>query len=310
MSDVQTPIWKTEFEKRIKAFSTAIRLEESKVKDILADLGADGESESSLTLLDSDEFLPFGDLRASFVEGGHTKIGILRLAMPHLRAKTNVDQPIATTGNGDSTANALRDLIASNRPKSDWTDQELLESYDETTIDVAEILGKRSRGRPCIVFKKDGSVDIEVSLKLLKIAKRQPTAESHRLDNGKHVTVYRPGIFLDKPLDESPFYPGVALVDGYCAKSSTQWNGVSHKNRVLIRLHVTQIETTQLSKREMAQLCKSAHVTNNAIPNLFDELGEAAALYEKLEDQDKLPKLKVFSNAVKDHYTGKMDTAF
>ncbi len=305
MSSTPTvPVWETEFNKRVEAFATAIRLDVAKVREILAELGADGAEEFSLTIMDSDEYLPFGDLRAAFVEGGHTKIGILRLAMPHLRAKTNVDQPEATT-NGD-TASTLRDLITSQRPKSEWKDKELLEAYDETTADIAKILGERSRGRPCIVFQKDGSVDVEVSLKLLKIAKKQHTAESHKLDNGKHVTVYLPGVFIATSLDESPFYAGVALVDGYCAKSSTQWDGASLRNRILCRLHATQIETAALTKLQMGELCKAAKADN------FDDLvGEAAALYEKLETQDKLPKLKILSgDTSQGRYTGKTDTAF
>jgi len=304
MSDTTVPVWKTEFEKRVEAFATAIRLDAAKVREILAELGADGESETSLTLIDSDEYLPFGDIRAAFVDPGHTKIGILRVAMPHLRAKTNAEQASATTGNGDS---AIHELIKSTRPKSEWSDEELLNVYDETSTDVADIIGKRTRGRPCIVFQKDGSVDVEVSLKLIKIAKRQPTQETHKLDNGRLVTVYRPGVFLAKALEESPFFPGVALVDGFCSKSGTQWNGVETRDRVLCRLHAQSIETAALTKLQMSELCNAARTD----PHFDDMVAEAVALYEKLEAQDKLPKLKVFPDDVKQgRYSGKFDTAF
>jgi hypothetical protein len=306
MSDtpVVVPVWKIEFDKRVEAFAKAIRLDEPKVREILEELGADGAEESSLTILDSDEYLPFGDLRAAFVDPKHTKIGILRMAMPHLRAKTHSEPASATTGNGDS---AIHELIKSSRPKSEWSDEELLNAYDETATDVAEIIGKKTRGRPCIVFQKDGSVDNDISLKLIKIAKRQPTQETHTLDNGKLVFVYRPGEFLAKALEESPFYPGVALVDGYCSKSGTQWNNVDLRNRILCRLHAAQIETAALTKLQMADLCKSAWEGHG-----FDDIvAEAVALYEKLEAQDKLPKLKVFaSDAMQNRYNGKIDRAF
>jgi hypothetical protein len=304
MSSTTVPVWKTEFEKRVEAFATAIRLDAAKVQEILAELGADGETEMSLTLLDSDEYLPFGDLRAAFVDPGHTKIAILRAAMPHLRAKTHAEQASATTGNGD-TASVLKEMIAANRPKTDWSDEELLKIYDETATEVIKIIGERTRGRPCIVFKKDGSVDVEVSLKLIKIAKRQPTQETHMLENGKHVVVYRPGVFLAKALEESPFYRGVALVDGFCSQSGTQWNGISMRNRILCRLHAESIETAPLTKLQMAHLCQQAAT------DTFEQLvAEAVALYEKLEAQDKLPKLKVFPNEVKQRFTGKTDSGF
>jgi len=67
-------------------------------------------------------------------------------------------------------------LVASNRPKSDWTDEELLKVYDQDATEVAEVIRKRTHGRPCIVFHSDQSVNIEASLKLVKTAKRQPTS--------------------------------------------------------------------------------------------------------------------------------------
>jgi len=294
------PVWKTEFNKRIETFVAAIRLDETKVREILAEIGADGDTEMSLTILDSEEYLPFGDLRAAFVDPGHTKIAILRAAAPYLRAKANQEKVEATTGDSISV---LKEMLAANRPKTEWSDEELLEAYDETNSLVVEIIGERTRGHPCIVFQKDGSVDVGVSLKLVRIAKRQPTQETHRLDSGKLVTVYRPGVFLAKALNESPFCAGVALVDGFCSKSGTQWGDVTLKNRILCRLHVTQIETAALTKLQMVELCKAA--TSDGFEDL---VGEAVALYEKLEAQDKLPKLKVFaSNAI---YTEKIDIAF
>ena len=85
-STPSTPDWsgKTEFDSRIKAFSEALRVDEPKVREILAELGADGETEQSLTIIDSDEFLPFGDLRNAFVDSTHlVKLAVLRAAQPH-----------------------------------------------------------------------------------------------------------------------------------------------------------------------------------------------------------------------------------
>ncbi len=294
------PTWKTEFNERIKAFATAIGVEEPKVRESLAELGADGKSEQSLIIIDNDDFTPIGDLRGVFVDTKLTRLGQLRAGLPHLRGATRINDDVAESTNGKDSlgevAGAIKDMVASNRPKSDWSDRELLETYDEDATEIAEVLRKRSKARYCIVFKKDGTVNVEVSLGLLRTAKRQPTSDEHRVD-GQAVRVYRPGEFLAKALDESPFAPGVVLVSDYCSTSDTDWTGVSYKRRVMIRLHIQKVETAQLSTREMQRICKDAHGMGD---EQFDsEYSKAAMIYAELEEQDKLPKLKIMPSEIK-----------
>lgn len=302
---VRVPSWKKEFDSRISAFSAAIAVEEDVVREILTNLGVDGETDQSLTIMDSEEFLPMGDLRNVLVDSGHTKIAQLRCGMPHLRGKTHLDDEPAETTNGglSAVAGAIKDMVASNRPKVDWSDKELLEAYDQDTVDIADILSKRSHGRPCIVLSKEGTVNVDVSLKLLKIAKRQSTKDKHIVDS-RSVRVYRPGEWLAKPIEESPFFRGEALVDGYCSKSGTQWNGISHINRVLVRIHVDKVETAVLSSREMRRIVDEAR----HLADQFEEsYSEASLIYEELDKQDKLPTLKIMPSEVRDRFQGKTD---
>ncbi|KKK85902.1 hypothetical protein LCGC14_2768620, partial [marine sediment metagenome] len=191
----------TEFNERIKAFATSVGVGEAKVRELLEGLGVDGESDQSLTIIDNEEFLPMGDLRVVFVDSGLTKIARLRVGMPHLRGATHIGAVASTTnGNGLSEiAGSIKEMVASARPKADWTDEELLKIYDQDTTEVAEVLRKRSHGRPSIVFSKDASVNVQVSLGLLRTAKRQPTTDKFVVD-GKSVRVYRAGEFIAKPL--------------------------------------------------------------------------------------------------------------
>jgi hypothetical protein len=289
-----TPIsssWQSEFNDRIKAFSADINVPEDKVRSVLADLGADGKDERSLTIIDNEEYLPMGDLRQQFVETGLTKLSLLRLGMAHLRGKTQLDPVSPTNDSGMSeVAGAIKQMVASNRPKSDWSDEELINAYDDDAPEVISVLSKRTHGRPCIVFNSDGTVNKAVSLDLIKIAKKNPTADRFSV-GGKVVAVHRVGSFSVKPIDESPFFVGVPLVAGYCSQSNTNWNDIPHEIRVLVRLHVTRVEKTPVSKAEMKRIWKAAQM-----PDFKEEYSEAVLVYEELQNADQLPKLKLIPN--------------
>ncbi len=301
--DVQS--WKTEFDSRIKAFSEAIGLDESEVRKELDALGADGKDDKSLTIIDDERFLPTGDLFEAFCDppAGKVKKSRLRLGLPALRGKTSLSSASATYSNTDKLAEAVKDMAAANRPISTWTDKELLEAYNRDAVDVLKTLKARVHARPCIVFNPNGEVDVEVSLDLVKTAKRQPTSHEHSID-GRIVRVYRVGLFMPEYVDESPFYVGRVLVSGYCSKSGTQWKGVEHNNRVLIRIQSERFGTG--SSLEMRELAHKAKI----IP--FDELraylGKAALYYDEMEREDKLPKLKILSKNA--HDSGNTDTGF
>lgn len=309
-STPSVPTWKAEFDQRIKAFSEAIGVEETKVRELLADYGADGQSAQSLEIIDNDEALPMNELFTMFVDSNLTARGKMRIAANHLWGKTSLEDASCTT-NGESSelgqvVGAIKDLVASNRPKSDWSDRELLEAYDETSTEIWEVLRKRSHGRPFVIFNGDSTVNIDESMKLLKLAKKQPTKDKHRV-NGKLVSVRRAGEFLAKLLDESPFCRGMALVDGYCSESDTDWNSVCHEARVICHLHAFKVESARLSKREMMQISRLA----TDLSKLRDELSEAALMYDELQEQDSLPKLKVREDQTRPTpYTGKKDTGF
>lgn len=309
-STPSTPDWsgKTEFDNRIKAFSEALRADEFKVRDILAELGADGQSEQSLTIIDNDEFLPFGDLRYAFVDKTNTvKLAVLRAAQPHLRGSTSLEVKSTTNGDGlADVANAVKDMVASNRRKEDMNVEELLKMLEEGATEVEEILSKRTRGRPCVIFDSSGNVDVAASLPLVKIARKQPTKEQHRVGR-KFVRVYRVGTYPDCMLDESPFHKGNVLVDGYCSETETDWNGISQEARVLAHIQLFHCEKARPTNRELKQICKDA---KEGSEHFRKEYGKADMLYDEMNGRNELPKLKISTNGVKKaSYTGHVDRA-
>ncbi|KKM91799.1 hypothetical protein LCGC14_1224900 [marine sediment metagenome] len=296
-------LWEAEFNKRITAFAKVSGLTELKVREVLGNLGATGEDERSLKLLDSDEFLPMGDLFEAFCDSKIISKGILRMSVTELRGRRAGDTAECCTEEGSSdVANAIREVVASNRPKTDWSDKELLEKYDQDETEIAKILSTRTRGRPCIVFQEDGSVNVDVSLKLVKIARRQSTAETHAVGD-KAVWVFPSGKFPAKPVDASPFYPELALVDDYCAKSNTNWNSVLHEHRVIAYLYVHKVETTDLSHGELHDICDDA--LKGCTKSIYSK---ARLIYKDLEEKGELPKLTITPNSVIPN--GSKDTGF
>lgn len=287
-----------ELSSRIRAFSDAISCEEELVRKILAELIELDKPDQALTILDSEDCLTFGDLAKHFVQPGFCKVAVLRLGMKHLRGQTELIQKTAEpsetlAGAGIAElAAAVSDMAKSNRPIENWTDKELLDQYDESNPKVIKELSARAHGRHCIVFKDNSEtmVNADASLELLKLAKKQSTPDRWRI-NGVLVAVKRPGVFTPRALDESPFYSNVALVNNYCSQSDTDWTGVSTKNRILARIHVQLVEKTALSQRELKSICADARKES-----FEQDYASASLIYNELERQDKLPKMKVSSD--------------
>lgn len=281
--------WQVEFNERIAAFAAAVSLSEEKVHEVFSDMGIDGQSERSLLILENDEFLPASDIFHSFCDSGLTKKTLVRFGLPHLRGRAWKGDTVDAV---DSTANltdAINRMVDSNRPKSDWSDKELLTHYDENNYEVAEVLRKRTHSRPVIIYNEDGSLHESLCLELIKAAKRQPTAK-RIIRNSIAYRVYRAGEFPVRPIDASPFSIGVALIDGYCPSSETDWAGVDHVARVLAHIYVFDIESVQLSKRDLNAICEDARI---GVEHFRKKYPSAALRYDELERDGKLPDLKI-----------------
>lgn len=298
------PTWKAEFNERVANFARVIGVGEDKVREVLSELGADGQSEQSLSILESEEFLPLSDLFKYFVDTKLTQIAKVRLGNKELRANSNKSQPVSELS---GLSQSIEALAKSSRPRSAWTDDELLDAYEQNDTETLETLRKRAHGRHCIVYNANGSVNKSVSLDLLKAAKRQVTNDRH-LVNGALVRVYRPGEFPLTMIDESPFFRNVPLVAGVCGESGTDWSGISQEIRVLCRIHVFDIETVKLGKTALRDIWQDAK--NLSVNDFRQKYAEAGLKYDELASKESLPKLKMDPRANGDASTAKRDTAF
>lgn len=286
------PVWKPEFNNRIAAFAEAINVPEEKVREILTGLGVDGLTEQSLTIIESDEFLPMADLFEAFVDTKFTAKAKLRAGMPHLRGSTHLGETQIVSNN--SVLSEVKELFSSQRPLASLSDSELLDRYDDSSTEVWRLLRERTHGRYCIVYSKDASVNKEVSLKLVRAARKQVTPDKFEV-NGQLVKVHRAGDFPAIPIEESPFYPGKPLLEGFCADSNTNWTGISQEMRVLARLALQSENPSGNSvtgKVAMRPIWRNAR--DMTLKDFKQEYGEAALMYEELLSMNKLPTLVIF----------------
>lgn len=296
MSNISSPVWKIEIETRIAKFALAIDVDLEKTTSVLRNLGIDSNSEKSLEILESEDCLPISDLFKAFCDTNLTQIAKVRLGYKSLRA--SIKSPISEIS---ALSQSIEQLARTNRPKNTWTDEELLDVYE---VEEMEILRQRTHGRHCIVYSSDNVIDREISLKLISIAKKQTTSATH-IVNDRMVRVFRAGEIPVSLIDESPFCPNSPLVDGVCGQTGTNWNGVSFERRLIVRIHILEVEKVQLSKHSLFGIWNDAvNLSDNAFASKYQE---AFLRRSELEKMDKLPKLKVSSHVVQ---SNKKDTGF
>lgn len=284
------PAWQAEFNERLAAFAKTTKLAESRIRDALAELGIDGQDEQSLNFLGSEESVPFGDLRNIFVDSGLIKLAPFRAGVGHLRGKTNLGTNSDTTEEPLSSAvSAITKLVESQRPVAQLSNEELLERYDPDNVEVLEVLRRRTHGNYCIIFNTDGSVNKELSLELIKVARKQPTSNRY-LKGGVVHAVFRAGDFPVQLVDESPFCRGAALINGSCPQTGTDWSNVSQEARILAHIYAYNVETAKMTKRDMKAVCADAAKGTEHFRVTYPE---AAFEYDKMKEEDRLPKLRI-----------------
>jgi len=274
---------------RIESFATAIGLPVEKVRTVLKEKGIDDSTdesvERSLALLENREFLTFGDLCESFSDTKLVAKPVLRYGMPYLVGSPNIPQEKTTE---EKLTETLSELAANSRTPDKMSGRALLERYAEREPKIAKELSFRSHGRPCIVFIDDDSVDVETSLKLLKLCKTQPISSQYHPVGDELKKVYRPGQWPEQMLEECPFHPGEYLVNGYCEKSDTDWTGASEEARVFVRVLITNAKKN-IPELLYPEIHKNA---KQGLEHLKSVYRKPAAVYKELADADNLPKLK------------------
>jgi len=172
-----------------------------------------------------------------------------------------------------------------NTPIGQWSNRDLLEKYGrDCPTEIEEELKKRSRERPFIIFVEEEKIDIDTSLKLLALARRQPMSSTYKVDDTIYK-VYRVGEFPLEFFYECPCHPNTLLVEGYCDESGVTWIGASRESgdddmekmqfcRLIVNSGKLSVDENLLATLSLKELRKRSP----KISLQFDELKELGQL--------------------------------
>ncbi len=173
---------------------------------------------------------------------------------------------------------------------------EALKIYDPKEDNaVSDRLKKLSKDKCCIVFNKDGSLNVEASYKLItEIQDGYPERDNYPLD-GEPVRIYKVGEKLEQFADENPLYPGRLLrPDGTCDQTNRSWDGVSLEVRQLIYLAIQskEVEIRNINDaHNILDIClDSSNLSKFPLRHRFTK---AAIKFTDLERRGSLPTLKI-----------------
>lgn len=179
------------------------------------------------------------------------------------------------------------------RPIAQYKDEELIGAYgEECSSDILDELNRRSSGRPFVVFDEGGKVDAEMSIRMLRIARRQPTSPQHVVMNdGKSISLrlHPVGAFPTFWVEECPIHPNVILVDGYCEECDETFDGISEGDRKAIRIYADVVGSAVMDRQFVHDMLKRVRKDGSGY---LLELPAAFRRFNELEEIERLPVLR------------------
>jgi len=168
------------------------------------------------------------------------------------------------------------------------TPAQLLDAYDPKQLKtpVAERLKFHSEGKKFIVFNDDGTINKEVSLKLLSELDDHGEMQTFVTPDGDVRPTYAVGERPDQVANEHPLFPGVALRNGMSA-IGCDWDKVDWKTKKTLYLAVTEtleIDMSKMHELDVYTLAVTGMVGRRCI--------DAAKLYKEREALGNLPSLR------------------
>jgi len=175
----------------------------------------------------------------------------------------------------------INNAVQQTKPIGQWSDLELLESYGyDCPLEIEEHLNKITKGRPAIIFDKEGRVDVEKSLYMVRKARHQETPSTFIIRQEMHK-VYRVGEWPLEVFFECPIHSHILLMDGYCDECGMKWNVDDYEKNSFLRLiseRESEVDIRLYKKMDMNELIEN-------FPKTFLK-------FKDLKDEGKLPSLK------------------
>jgi len=201
-----------------------------------------------------------------------------------------------------SLEEVFSNVMASNKPISQYSDEELVTKYATTGDGELEAeLIKRAKGSRFIAspYKEGGvdEIDVPATLRLLKKARRGEVFPSEFVDeSGKMFRIFSVQEFSPegRVVEMSPLSPKTALFDGYCSATSINFSGITDDCRAFMRIVLDQTEAKgagyQLSasdKRDLISVARSKGI--GSLKVMYPDL---AVVFDEMKSIDDLPRLK------------------
>lgn len=274
-------------QERVEKAAKVMKASPDDVWKALEEIGIEKDDEDALALLEADTTTQ-EDADPKFLDVGIKKARF-RAGWAILKGKSQKTKDKPETSTTDSTT---AELIKTLRSVKQYKDKELLEAYGpDCSSDVLDEIRRRSNDRPFLVYDGE-NLDVDTSLEMLRVARRQPTNEQHvfhREGKSKVVRLLRPGQFPTLWIEESPIHPEVILVDGYCHKCDNSWSGVSMDDRVIVRIAVDVDGVDVSSKARIHELI--TRIRESGADFLLD-VPSVKVRYDELEELNRLPILR------------------
>tara|TARA_Y100000034_G_scaffold134218_1_gene201996 strand:- start:2431 stop:3288 length:858 start_codon:yes stop_codon:yes gene_type:complete len=184
---------------------------------------------------------------------------------------------------------------------SGMTIEQLLERYDPSEDNaVTKQLRKRSKGLRCIVFNIDGTVNVNLSKKILgEIRDDFGDRETIKCpDTGEELPVFPVGQKALRVADENPLYPGKLLKpDGTCDQTNRSWKQVDLNVRQLLRIAIeTKVIKVPITIDAAHDILDKAFA-EDAFKALSSRYPKAMIEYRTREATGSLPSLKISLSA-------------
>ena len=224
----------------------------------------------------TSEHCKFGYAREEFVDKAKLPIVIFSKVWAVLK-----EEPVITAT--QEVSSPLLGLL----PIGQHSDKQLLEKYDmNCSTDVEDELKRRSKGRRFIVLEDDSVVNINQSLRFLKLAKKQDMPESWG-DESERFTLYKIGEWPNVTYDICPV-TGEVLVANYCSQLGINWNGVDDECRQFIKMMTDDgIKLDIMSVVPVMDMAKTG-----GIESLKGRFANIATKFDQAKNLGKLPILK------------------
>lgn len=252
--------------------------------DCLEQLGITNDDIGHELLMSND--CKEGDFRQVFCDK-------MRLPVPRFRRIWRILKDGTVEESHKESEGLTKDVLNRITPIGQWSDEQLLEKYSPVCDRAVETeLKARSELRPCIIFKfksKD-EIDVELSLKLLREARRREVPNVYKSE-GKTYKVYRVGEFPEDTYTRCPV-TGSLLFENYSEKIGVKWEMPYDALQFVALLVNNGVDVTAMVARELQKEYKDRGL--DGLKDLFPKIG---VQYEELKEINELPNLKATLNS-------------